>query len=230
MKCNYVTTEDKNRLSKNGIFIKGITFYVKTFFKLVLIILTFLLLLKIMKIDLSSLTDAIISDAYEIRNKGLVFTSFFVVLFGPLIEELGFRFALSFKRVHIFISVSVLSFMFLSLWLGRGFFADILFKALISLLIGSATLLVNQKRYDIVQQKYGLQIIWLTIMLFGFSHIVNYKIENFMQIPIALMMCLPQVLMGIVFTYFRLNLGFLFGLLLHSLINGISFSFSLLVT
>lgn len=51
-----------------------------------------------------------------------------------------------------------------------------------------------------------------------------------MQIPIALMMCLPQVLMGIVFTYFRLNLGFLFGLLLHSLINGISFSFSLLVT
>jgi hypothetical protein len=183
-----------------------------------------------MKIDLSFLTDAIISDAYEIRNKGLVFTSFFVVLFGPLIEELGFRFALSFKRVHIFISVSVLSFMFLSLWLGRGFFADILFKALISLLIGSVTLLVNQKRYDIVQQKYGLQIIWLTIMLFGFSHIVNYKIENFMQIPIALMMCLPQVLMGIVFTYIRLNLGFLFGLLLHSLINGISFSFSLLVT
>jgi hypothetical protein len=67
--------------------------------------------------------------------------------------------------------------MFLSLWLGRGFFADILFKALISLLIGSSTLLVNQKRYDIVQQKYGLQIIWLTIMLFGFSHIVNYKLR-----------------------------------------------------
>lgn len=226
MLSNYITSDDKNRLSKKKIITKGILFYMKSFFVLIGIILSLIVTLNLFNVDTKSLKYPLESEMNEMREKSIFYLLFSVVFFGPFIEELGFRLGLSFKRKHIAISASAITYMLSSLLSGGGYFDDVHYKLVFAVLIGLLLYGIGQTTLDNIQQKYGRIIIWMMILFFGFLHVINYDIEVSYLLPMYFVMCLPQVLMGIVFTYFRLNLGFFYGLGFHCVLNGISFLLS----
>lgn len=229
MGFNYISFDDKNKLSKKKIIIKGILFYLKYLFVLICVILSLIVTLNLFNVDTGSLKYPLESEMNEMREKSDFYLLFLVVFFGPFIEELGFRLGLSFKRKHIAISVSAITYMLSSLLSEGGYFEDVLYKLVFAAFIGLFLYCISQTIYDNIQQKYGRIIIWVMILFFGFLHVINYDIEVTCLLPMYFIMCLPQVLMGIVFTYFRLNLGFLYGLGFHCLLNGISFLLSLIM-
>ncbi len=229
MGFNYISFDDKNKLSKKKIIIKGILFYLKYLFVLICVILSLIVALNLFNVDTGSLKYPLESEMNEMREKSDFYLLFLVVFFGSIIEEMGFRLGFSFKRKHIAISASAITYMFTSLLSGSGYFDDVLYKLVFAALTGLILYGVGQTIYDNIQQKYGQIIIWIMILFFGFLHVINYDIEVTCLLPMYFVMCLPQVLMGIVFTYFRLNLGFLYGLGFHCLLNGISFMLSSLL-
>lgn len=225
MLISSIIYNDKERLSKKEIIIKGLLFYLKSILILIPLILLMIGILNLFNINTESLKYIVVSDIKEFRIKGVLYMLFIVVFFGPFFEELTFRLGLSFRRTHISISTAALVYVIGSFLSGTGYFDYIQYKFPVSTLAGLLVWTLHQQTFDNIQRKYGRLLIWTSILFFGFLHVSNFDMEANIW-PLYFIMCLPQVVMGIVLVYYRLNLGFLYALAFHVALNGISFLIS----
>ena len=151
---------------------------------------------------------------------------FLVVILGPLMEELIFRLILVPKRRNIAIFTFVFSFLIMN---KTYYLIEIDWLLLMSLAVsGLLSLLV----FNLLQRKPEIEtaigkrqkmITMVSVVLFGLLHIAN--IEN-LHWELALLYpvyALPQMILGYVSSVQRLKLGFVWGLLFHSMINLMAF-------
>ena len=151
---------------------------------------------------------------------------FMVVILGPLVEELIFRLILVPKRRNIAIFTFVFSFLIMN---KTYYLIEIDWLLLMSLAVsGLLSFLVFNllKRKPEIETAIGKRqkiITMVSVVLFGLLHIVN--IEN-LHWELALLYpvyALPQMILGYVSSVQRLKLGFVWGLLFHSMINLMAF-------
>ena len=151
---------------------------------------------------------------------------FLVVILGPLMEELIFRLILVPKRRNIAIFTFVFSFLIMN---KTYYLIEIDWLLLMSLAVsGLLSLLVFNllKRKPEIETAIGKRqkmITMVSVVLFGLLHIAN--IEN-LHWELALLYpvyALPQMILGYVSSVQRLKLGFVWGLLFHSMINLMAF-------
>ena len=151
---------------------------------------------------------------------------FMVVILGPLVEELIFRLILVPKRRNIAIFTFVFSFLVLNKtyyinkidWL---LLVSLVASGLLSFLVFN--LLKRNPKIETAIGKRQKIITIVSVVLFGLLHIVN--IEN-LHWELALLYpvyALPQMILGYVSSVQRLKLGFVWGLLFHSMINLMAF-------
>lgn len=83
---------------------------------------------------------------------------------------------------------------------------------------------IPQARYDSIKSNKYLyrSFIWFSILWFSLMHINNYNVEMY-YLPYLIIACLPQFCAGILFTYFRLNLGIYASIFAHILLNGVTY-------
>ena len=83
---------------------------------------------------------------------------------------------------------------------------------------------IPQARYDSIKSNKYLyrSFIWFSILWFSLMHINNYNVEMY-YLPYLIIVCLPQFSAGILFTYFRLNLGIYASIFAHILLNGVTY-------
>ena len=151
---------------------------------------------------------------------------FIVAILGPLVEELIFRLILVPKRRNI----AIFTFVFSFLVLNKTYYINkIDWLLLMSLAVsGLLSFLVFNllKRKPEIETAIGKRqkiITIVSVVLFGLLHIVN--IEN-LHWELALLYpvyALPQMISGYVCSVQRLKLGFVWGLLFHSMINLMAF-------
>lgn len=67
-------------------------------------------------------------------------------------------------------------------------------------------------------------LVWLSILVFGLSHLSNYPRLSWALLP----MVLPQVWAGMTLSYTRMRIGIFGAMLVHAAANGISVSLALL--
>ena len=154
------------------------------------------------------------------------YSIFLVVILGPLVEELIFRLILVPKRRNI----AIFTFVFSFLVLNKTYYINkIDWLLLVSLVVsGLLSFLVFNllKRNPKIETAIGKRqkiITMVSVVLFGLLHIVN--IEN-LHWELALLYpvySLPQMILGYVSSVQRLKLGFVWGLLFHSMINLMAF-------
>ena len=151
---------------------------------------------------------------------------FLVVILGPLMEELIFRLILVPKRRNIAIFTFVFSFLIMN---KTYYLIEIDWLLLMSLAVsGLLSLLVFNllKRKPEIETAIGKRqkmITMVSVVLFGLLHIAN--IEN-LHWELALLYpvyALPQMISGYICSVQRLKLGFVWGLLFHSMINLMAF-------
>ena len=147
---------------------------------------------------------------------------FLVVILGPLVEELIFRLILVPKRRNIAIFTFVFSFLVLN---KTYYVIKIDWLLLVSLVVsGLLSFLVFNllKRKPKIETAIGRRqkiVTMVSVVLFGLLHIAN--IEN-LHLELALLYpvyALPQMILGYIFSVQRLKLGFIWGLLFHSMNN-----------
>ncbi|MCH4251858.1 MAG: CPBP family glutamic-type intramembrane protease [Prevotella sp.] len=153
-----------------------------------------------------------------------------ISVLGPLFEESIFRLWLSFKRIHIFISLFILLYILIGICIPSekqtflhglakvSYFTGYSYKLPLSILLSSSVFLLSQKSLDRIKEKFGHYFIVLSIIVFATLHISNMSFEWFL-LPVAFLCCLPQFVLGLTVTYYRINLGFFYGLIFHALWN-----------
>lgn len=147
-----------------------------------------------------------------------------LVILVPIIEETCYRLHLKFSPLNLALSFSLILYFILSLLTQTAYYSTqgssvyiiaICFLALITLY-----LLIRNKS-DLVKQFYSKNlriIMYFSIFLFSFSHLANYHLT----LRIALLspiLFLPQAISGVIYSYARLRMGFVWGIVLHSLAN-----------
>ncbi len=213
---NFFVIKDKTSLKKNTILWKAIKFYVSAQIIVLIFLICLFSFLKILGIDPTIFKEKELDDSFYNSSVS-------IALIAPILEELAFRLGLSFNKKHILISFPLLVFFLLKIFLGKTsemlfLFIAVSFFSLVVIYFSKTTFWENYKI------KWGKQAIISTTFLFAFCHIANFSIEiNYL--PIYFLLCLPQVVMGITFTYLRLNHSFLSAVIMHIAIN----SFSVLV-
>ena len=167
------------------------------------------------------------SIIYQISNtnKKVNKLSFLTVaLVVPLLEEVSFRLFLIPTRFKVLLSSITLSFFII-----YGTFIKIdvnsihfVMSCLYTFIIAIIVYYKYSKIEKIIINKNKI-ISFVSILIFGLFHITNIKdlhIELALLYPIYV---LPQISLGYVLTKIRLENGFVWGFILHFLINSITF-------
>ena len=205
-------------IEKIKYFAKGILLYfVLQICALLLMFLVDGFLIK--KMGFASVFKLMIESQKKIKG---YYGFFMVVILGPLVEELIFRLILVPKRRNIAIFTFVFSFLVLNKtyyiikidWL---LLVSLVVSGLLSFLVFN--LLKRNPEIEIAIGKRQKIITMVSVVLFGLLHIAN--IEN-LHWELALLYpvyALPQMILGYIFSVQRLKLGFIWGLLFHSMNN-----------
>ena len=205
-------------IEKIKYFAKGILLYfVLQICALLLMFLVDEFLIK--KIGFPSVFKLMIESQKKIKG---YYGFFLVVILGPLVEELIFRLILVPKRRNI----AIFTFVFLFLVLNKTYYINKIDWLLLvsSAVSGLLSFLVFNllKRNPKIETAIGKRqkiITMVSVVLFGLLHIAN--IEN-LHWELALLYpvyALPQMILGYIFSVQRLKLGFVWGLLFHSMNN-----------
>lgn len=209
-------------IEKIKYFAKGILLYfVLQICALLLMFLVDEFLIK--KIGFPSVFKLMIESQKKIKG---YYGFFLVVILGPLVEELIFRLILVPKRRNITIFTFVFSFLVLN---KTYYLIEIDWLLLVSLAVsGLLSFLVFNllKRKPEIETAIGKRqkiITIVSVVLFGLLHIANIETLHWELALLYPVYALPQMILGYVSSVQRLKLGFVWGLLFHSMINLMAF-------
>lgn len=148
-----------------------------------------------------------------------------VIFIGPLVEEMAFRKSLIFSKRNFALSLSFLSFLFLSEVFSSSY--ELNTALLVKILTGAllyffcVAYIRKDKEFMLAnafEKHYG-KVFYATAIAFGYLHLFNYgsiSLEILMASPVLVLMF---IIYGIVFGYVRVTLGFSWALVLHMILN-----------
>jgi hypothetical protein len=148
-----------------------------------------------------------------------------VIFIGPLVEELAFRKLLKISKQNFALSVSFLSFIYLSEIFGSSYELNEVFilKVFVGvfLYVYCAEYLKVDKMIllEIIYSKYYAKVFYFTAISFGYLHLFNFGNISFDLLIASPVLVLMFIIYGIVFGYVRVTLGFYWGLALHIMLN-----------
>jgi hypothetical protein len=157
-----------------------------------------------------------IESFFEWKNYYVLLINIF---FAPILEELVFRLPLLFRKRNIIIAYFVLlGAIIINLY--KIDYKEIRIIISFGLLFLSALPLyffdkVNDRLLKRIENNYGKYFVYISIILFSCSHLSNIDNFHIKLLPIYLVNLFPIFFAGVCFSFCRLKLGFLYGLLLH---------------
>jgi membrane protease YdiL (CAAX protease family) len=150
-----------------------------------------------------------------------------VVVLGPLIEEVAFRLWISQDKASIIGGLYLFAYylgIFLSGLLIRAFGeneASVIagFGVFVALfLLVSLLIRIKEEALKNFVNNHLRAIVVTTILTFAIIHFLNFDL-GLVYLPLVLILTLPQLTAGFVFTYVRLRLGFVAAFLSHAMQN-----------
>jgi len=171
-------------------------------------------------------------DSFKEENGLLLFTLFLIVI-GPVREELWYRLSLKFDPVFLSISFGVFCHQLISRQFYNVSVFDIevypFFRIALALLSGALLFLVVSHRtiQPILTSFFNNNfkwIFWISCIAFAFSH-HHYFISSTTNTLLMPVLVLPQLVSGFTASYMRLKHGFVYALLFHAIYNSSYFLF-----
>lgn len=171
---------------------------------------------------------------YDGINSVEQFTStsdFWLVIFmggvlAPVLEELAFRLALRFRPIYIFIGTFFVFRIITVYFIRSGYPVSVYLHEWLTpfILSGIVYVIVGSKQMrdrinDVYKNNYRTIFYGISV-LFGLMHITNYSdVSNILVI--ALLLGMPQIIVGLVLGFVRIRYGFLYAVVMHSLYNSL---------
>lgn len=143
-----------------------------------------------------------------------------VIIIAPLLEECIFRLGLSFKKLHIALGASAIP--LYAMWQHLGMSATtspiiyyIAYVAVIAAVFSLVYFLSPDRFWQRKKDQWLKPAMWLTAIAFGLLHMVAFSNYSIVLIPYMLCVVMIPFLAGCAITYYRVNLGFWWGVGLH---------------
>ncbi|MFT3945876.1 MAG: CPBP family glutamic-type intramembrane protease [Agriterribacter sp.] len=172
-----------------------------------------------------SIKNKLAANKAYINEATIVKQILIAVIIAPFVEEIIFRLPLNFEKRSIALSISLMVYRYS----GDGLFTfstDPIHNWLRFLLTISAYILtvcfLNSNYLKNLKNKKQKKVYYISAIAFGLIHISNFTPIQWSVFFVYPIYVLPQVIMGLLLANFRLRYGFLWGLLLHACLNGIS--------
>ena len=160
-------------------------------------------------------------DVSTRMDKPLGKTILLLMVIAPIAEEIIFRLGVSLKRQAV------------ALWAGLlpVTIAAYLYDAYDNWMVMAATIVTGvilfwlvmrfttDEQWDRWRARYLRPIMWASAIGFGLIHLRAFSVITWMLLPYCLTICLRLALIAATFTYARVNLGFWWGVLLHTANN-----------
>jgi hypothetical protein len=154
-------------------------------------------------------------------------TFFLIAIYGPIIEEIIFRYHLNFKNISFAISYSL----FFYLLIGGStvnfnatnidFYLKIISTIFLFFLL--KYLFAKSNILEKLKSKYFKSYFYFISIAFGLIHISNFENIKYYMLPIYILYVLPQISMGLVLGNLRMKTGLIWAIFLHFIFNLISF-------
>lgn len=144
-----------------------------------------------------------------------------IVIIAPIKEEVQFRLLLRPCKINflIFIGVMIMTSM-VFYFSGKVTFSFIYISFLFFIIIFS---FLFKKERKLLYTTYFRLLFYLSILVFGLAHIVNYSGNSLYLIMGIFILTSPQILLGSILGYVRMMYGFKYSILLHILNNSLFF-------
>ena len=159
------------------------------------------------------------------NNMTLQFRYLIIPFIGPLIEEILFRLWQDYKVRNIVISLTLLIFEIFHFFSFKNYASNYNFLPFITHISICAIVCVIAAipfyKFGTIglSEKNRKKIFFLSALVFGLIHISNYATLHYQVLYIYPIFVLPQIVMGFTIGYARLTYGFVWGFLLHVIIN-----------
>ncbi|MDM1395956.1 CPBP family intramembrane metalloprotease [Myroides odoratimimus] len=158
-----------------------------------------------------------------IADKGLLVAVLFIVLLGPLAEEVAFRLALRFKSWYLLLSTPLT--LVYSLWilyrinLSIAFIVGGVFYVILCtyLYLHRNNIVILKERHE----KYFGYVFYSYTFLFMIMHISNFYTINTEVLVYSPLLFLPQFIGGLLLGYIRMRFGFGYNCMIHIIYNTI---------
>lgn len=173
-------------------------------------------------IDMLKIRSANIKRAVNGPN-----TLWVVALIAPVLEETMWRLWLSFKKVHVAVSLLVVAFVIAVKANGVNLYSEPISKSYLLFLLeaiafaGLIFTITNFKATVIkcFAEKHFKAFYYGSCMGFGLIHMINFMPFKLGIIWAYPFFTLPQIIMGCIVGYIRVKNGFVWGVILHCLVN-----------
>lgn len=160
------------------------------------------------------------ADPFSWTDQPLSQAILWVLIIGPLSEELMFRLGLSFKRQTVALWAGLLPVVLA----GYVFYCRVWYILMILVFVGCLFFWLiyrytTDEQWKNWRKKYIIPAMWVLAIGFGLFHLNAFTVLNWQVLPYALVTILKPMGDGCAMTYARVNLGFWWGVLLHMLLN-----------
>lgn len=168
-----------------------------------------------------SIVEYLISIKFNISHHLIENKTVGLILFGvfiaPVYEEIIFRLLLKLDKKNIGVfTVTILTLIFLSFFKNKLIY--LFFLSVLLITIFSFFFFFKRKCKSFVNDNHKY-FYWGSSILFGILHAANFSGNIYLIISLSLFLGSPQIVLGFILGYIRMNYGFLYGILFHIIIN-----------
>lgn len=216
MKFILSRTDDFRIHSKKWVVGYGLLFWLISRIVAMLLIIACVAIYKTCGIDPESQTS-FIGNPETAKKIGLsIYVLMTVSIAAPLLEECIFRLGLSFKRSQVALAASSIPAYILwqHLYSHSIAIVSICVFAIVAL-FSSIYFFTTDSFWNSQKKKYYKSSIYVTAIAFGLLHIIAFSNYDYALIPYLLCVISVPFFAGCAITYYRVNLGFWWGVGLH---------------
>lgn len=213
-------TNDWATMPKSQIFKLAFIWFISMIFLSTAIVTAVTMVYKSMGIDPSQITQ-FGGDPTTHKDKPLLQTVLLLLLIAPIVEEIIFRLGLSFKRQTVALWVGLLP-IAITAYLFQRYNDWLLLAGMIvlgAILYWLIVRFTTDEQWAGWKSRYLRLAMWISAIAFGLIHLKAFSVITWGLLPYCLFFCLRPGLVGCVFTYARVNLGFWWGVLFHIINN-----------
>jgi hypothetical protein len=144
-----------------------------------------------------------------------------VILIAPICEEILIRSLLKFKKINLILFVcSLIAYGILAALHSKPVNLTIVLFLLISFII-LVTTIPRSKIEEYIDSKFKY-FFYASCITFGLLHITNFSGNIYILAAYSILLTGPQIVLGFILGYIRMNYGLIHSILLHMSINAFS--------
>ena len=162
----------------------------------------------------------IVSLFLHVEHKNISLTFYeriiFAVLLAPIIEESLFRLLLVFNKRNLFYFFVMCVGLFITFLVRESYFKLFLFilLSLISIIIYFYFEVIK----SFLVKNYRC-FFYFIVVLFAVLHLFNFNGINSHNLFVAIILVVPQIILGLILGYLRIKYGIAYSILFHAIVN-----------